>query len=155
MVFQPNLKYHLGMSFPWQLMRSCFDFENMAERFPEWAWMLFTWIPLQCPHFAVKFSPYPSGFGCIIYSLAVENGEWVVETPQPHSWMKLVALRANSRVRTHKLSNSDRRKAKHLDGFLCIHFGRVLWRKGFLNECECHLLEFCRNVHMSQVKVCW
>ena len=35
-VFQPNLKYlHVGMSFPWQLTWSCFDFENMAERFPE------------------------------------------------------------------------------------------------------------------------
>ena len=33
-------------------LRSCFV-ENMAEiRFPEWAWMLFTWIPSQCPHFA-------------------------------------------------------------------------------------------------------
>ena len=35
-VFQPNLKYlHVGISFPWQPTRSCFDFENMAERFPE------------------------------------------------------------------------------------------------------------------------
>ena len=35
-VFQRNLKYlHVGISFPWQPTRSCFDFENTAERFPE------------------------------------------------------------------------------------------------------------------------
>ena len=90
--------------------------------------MPFTWIPSQCPHFAVKSSTYPWGFGCIIYCLARENGQWVVKTPQPqpHSWMKLAALRANSRERTRKLSNFDRRKSKHLNGFLCIHFGRIL-----------------------------
>ena len=89
-VFQPNLKYlHAGISFPWQPTRWCFDFENMAERFPEWVWMLFTWIPSQCPHFAVKSSPYPSGFGCITYCLARENGQWVIKTAQPHSWMKM------------------------------------------------------------------
>ena len=70
------------------------------------------------PHFAFS---WPSGFDCIIYGLAGENGEWVVKTPQPHSWMKLAALRANSRTR--KLSNFDRTKSKHLNGFLCIHFG--------------------------------
>ena len=32
-------------------LQSCFV-ENMAERFPAWAWMLFTWILSQCPHFA-------------------------------------------------------------------------------------------------------
>ena len=42
---------------------------------------------------------YPSGFVCIIYCLAREYGEWVIKTPQPHSWMKLAALQANSRVR--------------------------------------------------------
>ena len=84
--------------------------------------MPFTWIPLQCPHFAVKSSPQPSGFGCIVYCLARENGEWVVKTPQPHSWMKMTALRANLDVRTLKLSNFDRRKSKHLNGFLCFHF---------------------------------
>ena len=66
--------------------------------------------------------------------------------------MKLVALRVNSRVHTCKLSNFDRRKSKHLNGFQCIHFGLVLL-KGFLNERECCLPEFCRNVHISQVKV--
>ena len=120
--FYSNLKYlHVGISFPWQPMRSCFDFENMAERFPEWAWMLFTWIPSQCPHFTVKLLPYPSGFGCIIYCLAGENGQWVVKTPQPHSWMKLVALWENSRVHTCKLLNFHRRKSKCLNGFLCTY----------------------------------
>ena len=43
-----------------------------------------------------------------------------------------------------------------MDGFLCIHFGRLLsktWRKGFLYERECRLLEFRLNVHILQVKV--
>ena len=33
--------------FPVYSLRSCFV-ENMAERFHEWAWMLFTWIPWLC-----------------------------------------------------------------------------------------------------------
>ena len=37
--------------FPVYSLRSSFV-ENMAERFPVWAWMPFTWIPSQCPHFA-------------------------------------------------------------------------------------------------------
>ena len=94
--------------------------ETFAE-FP-WVWMPFTWIPLQCPHFAVKSSPYPSDLCCITYCLARENGERVVKNPQTHSWMNLVALRANSHVRTHKLSNFDRKKSKPLNGFLFIHF---------------------------------
>ena len=57
------------------------------QRFPEWAWIPFTWIPSQCPHFAVKSSTYPSGFGRIIYCLARGNRQYVVKTPQPHSWM--------------------------------------------------------------------
>ena len=154
-VFQPNLKYlHVVISFPCQPTWSCFDFKNMVERIPERARMPFTLILLQCPRFAVKSSTYPSGFGCIIYCSARENGQWVVKTPQPYSWMKLAALRANSHVRTRKLSNFDRRKSKHFNCFLCIHLGRVLLktlRKGFLNERKCHLLEFCRNVHISQV----
>ena len=135
-VFRPNLKYlHVVISFPCQPTRSCFDFKNMVERFPEWAWMPFTLIPSQCPHFAVKSSTYPSGFGCIIYCLARENGQWVVKTPQPHSWMKLAALRANSHVRTRKLSNFDRRKSKHFNCscvftsvmFCWKHSGKVSW----------------------------
>ena len=51
-----------------------------------------------CVHFQVKFSPYPSGFGCIIYCLARENGQWVIKTPQPHSQIKLAALRAKTRT---------------------------------------------------------
>ena len=94
---------------------------KLFAKFP-WVWMPFTWIPLQCPHFAVKLSPYPSGLGCIIYCLAGENRKWVVKTPQTHSWMKLAALWANSRIHTRKLSNFDRRKLKHLNGFLRIHF---------------------------------
>ena len=61
-----------------------------------------------------------------------------------------------ARSYTRKLSKFDRRKSKHLNSFLCIHFGRVLlktWWKGFPNERECHLLEFRCNVHISQVKV--
>ena len=101
--------------------------------------------------------PCPSDFGCIIYCLAGENGQRVVKIPQTHSWRK-VALRANSWIRRRKLSNFDRRKSKHLNGFLCIHFGRILlkiFRKGFPNERECRLLEFRRYVHISQVKVSW
>ena len=51
-----------------------------------------------------------------------------------------------------KLSNFDRRKSKHFNCFLCIHLGGVLlkiFRKSFLNEHECRLLEF------PQVKVSW
>ena len=79
-----------------------------------------------------------------------------VSTTTLHSWIKLAALRANSRIRMRKLSNFNKRNLKHLNGFLCIHFGRVLlktWRKGFLNERECRLVESRRNVHISQVKV--
>ena len=95
---------------------------KLFAEFPR-VWMPFTWIPLQYIHIShLESSPYPSGLGCIIYCLAGENGELVVKTPQPHSWMKLAALRANSHVRTRKLSNFDRRKSKHLNGFLCIHF---------------------------------
>ena len=51
-VFQPNLKYlHVGISFPYESTRLCYHFENMVERFLEWEWMPFTWIPSQCPHF--------------------------------------------------------------------------------------------------------
>ena len=54
---------------------------------------------------------------------------------QTHPWMKLVALRATeSRGRTHALSNFDRRKSKHMNGFLCIHF-----RLGY--KC-CHIIIF-------------
>ena len=107
---------------------------KLFAEFPR-VWMPFTWIPLQYIHIShLESSPYPSGLGCIIYCLAGENGEWVVKTPQTHSWMKLAALRANSRVRTRKLSNFDRRKSKHLNGFLCIHF-----RLGY--KC-CHIINF-------------
>ena len=142
-VFQPNLKYlHVSISMvPTDTV--VFWFWKHGGK----VWMPFTWILSQCPHFTVKVSTYPSGFGCIIYCnkcLAGENGQR----------MKLVALWVNSRVHTCKLSNFDRRKSKHLNGFLCIHFGLVLL-KGFLNERECCLLEFCRNVHISQMKVSW
>ena len=110
-----------------------FTSAKLFTKFP-WVWMPFTWIPLQCPHFAVKPSPYPSGLGCIIYCLAGENRKWVVKTPQTHSWMKLAALWANSRIHTRKLSNFDRRKSKHLNGFLWIHF-----RLGY--KC-CHIINY-------------
>ena len=113
-------------------------FVARAKRFTEfpWAWMPFTWIPFQCTHFAVKSSPYPSALGRISYCLAGQNGKWVVKTPQTYSWMKLAALRANSCVCTPKLSNFDRRKAKDLDGFLCIHFRLVY-------KC-CHIMNYCQ-----------
>ena len=153
-VFQPNLKY----------LHEVFHFHgNQHGR----VLILKTWQKdflnerecclLEFCH-GTEMSIYPSGFGCFIYCLAGENGQWVLKNPEPHSWMKLVALRANSRVCTRKLSNVDWRKSKHLNSFLCIHFSRVLlktWRKGFPNECECCLLEFRRNVHISQVKVSW
>ena len=49
---------------------------------------------------------------------------------------KLVALRANSRVRTHKLSNFDRRKSKHLNGFLLIYF-----HLGYMYKC-CYIINY-------------
>ena len=112
------------------------------KRFPKWAWMLFAWILLQCPHFTVKLSPYPSGFGCIIYYLAQENGQWIIKTPQPHSWIKLANscilanLQANSCISMHKLLNFNRRKIKHLNQvsyvfilvvFCWKHGGKVSW----------------------------
>ena len=101
------------------------------KRFPKWAWMLFAWILLQCPHFTVKLSPYPSGFGCIIYCLARENGQWVIKTSQPHSWIKLAALQANSCIRMHKLSNFNRRKIKHLNQVSCVFILVVFcWKHG-------------------------
>ena len=144
-VFQPKyLKYlNVGISFPWQPMWLCFEFENMAERFPQWAWMLFTWILSQCRQHALKFWLHYLLFSRRKWRMS--RWEWVVKTSQLHSWMKLAALRVISCICMHKLSNFDRKKSKHLNGFLCIHFGCVLlktWWKGFLNERECHLLEF-------------
>ena len=51
-----------------------------------------------------------------------DETEWIYHS----EWMKQAALRANSREGTRKLSNFDKRKSKHLNGFLWIHFGRVL-----------------------------
>ena len=129
----------------WNTYMSCFDFSQTLRKGFLNAWLIpFTWIPSQCPHLAVKSLPYPSGFGCVIYCLAGENGQWVVKTPQ---------FMNETGGFTRKLLNFDRRKLKHLNGFMCIHFGRVLLktcRKGFLNERECCLLEFRRNVRISQ-----
>ena len=86
---------------------------------------------MSCPHGFVSRDKYTVQYACMEYNVT---------------------------VRIRKLSIFDSSKSKHnLNGFLCIHFDPVLlktWQKlGFLDECECHLLEFHRNVHISQVKV--
>ena len=43
---------NVGILFPWQPTQSCFDFENMAERFPEWAWIL------RCSVHISQWNPY-------------------------------------------------------------------------------------------------
>ena len=85
---------------------------KLFAKFP-WAWM-------SVHVFRSEIITIPFRFR-LHYCLVGENGEWVVKTPQTHSWMKLAALRANSRERMRKLSNFDRSKPKHLNGFLCIH----------------------------------
>ena len=63
--------------------------------------MLFTRIPLQsCLHVTVKFSPCPSGFGCIIYCLARENGR-VIKSPQPHAFMDKIGGFASKLAHTY------------------------------------------------------
>ena len=93
---------------------------KLFAEFP-WAWMPFTWIPLQCPHFAVKSSPYPSGLGCIIYCLA--GG-------------RLAALRASSRVRTRKLSTEiSTGGIKHLTSWwFPVYLVRLVTNKRLLSS---------------------
>ena len=61
-------------------------------------------------------------------------GTWARAEPKIKAAGKLATLRANSRVRTRELSNFDRRKSKHLNVFLCIHF-----RLGY--KC-CHIVNY-------------
>ena len=121
-VFQPNLKYlRQGISFPQQPTRSCFDFENMAERFCEWAWMPFTLIPSQCrgPHVAVKSSAYPSGFRCIIYCLAGVNGQW----ERTHTY-----VRVNCQILTRGNQNIWMVSSVFTSVVFCWkHGGKVSW----------------------------
>ena len=85
-VFQRNLKYlHVVFHFHGNQGSCVLILKTWQKGFLN-AWMPFTLIPStlipsQCPHFTVKSSPYPLGFGCIIYCLAMSCQDSTI-----HEW---------------------------------------------------------------------